>query len=120
MPSSGGIRPPDMILRCYLRRTGRDERWVAHCVDLDLWAVGKSAHDARYSLEQAIDGYVETVLDTEDKGSVLPLLRRRAPLRFVLLWHLIRLVSRFRHNGKPPLDSEPFEEPMPLRFAPAT
>lgn len=117
MPSTGGIRPPDMILRCYLRRTGRDARWVAHCIDLDLWAVGKSAHDARHSLEDAINGYVETVLDTEDEESVVPLLRRRAPLRFVALWHVIRLVSSVIHDGKPPLGSQPFEERLPLRFA---
>lgn len=114
------VRPADLVLRCYARRSGRVKtRWVAHCIDLDLWAAGDSLVEARQGLENAISGYITTVLDTDDRDSIPRLLRRRAPLRFVLLWHLIRLVHWLRHNGRSPLDSQPFEEHFPLQLAPA-
>jgi hypothetical protein len=55
---------------------------------------------------------VKTVLDTDDLESIPRLLRRRAPLGYIALWHLIKLVSEVRRNG--PLGSQPFSERIPL------
>ena len=89
--SASSLRPLDLVLRCYLRRVrGSADRWVAHCIDLDLWATGGSPEAARRSMDDAVVGYVETVLDTKDHDSIPRLLQRRAPLRYVLFWHLVR------------------------------
>lgn len=96
--AASSVRPLDLVLRCYLRRVrGSEQRWVAHCIDLDLWAAGDSPEAARRSMEDAIVGYLETVLDTQDQESIPRLLRRR--------------------DGGPPLDSQPFEEHLPFRLS---
>jgi len=116
--SASPIRPLDLVLRCYLRRVrGSANRWVAHCIDLDLWATGDSLEAARRSMDDAVVGYLETVLDTTDHDSIPRLLRRRAPLRYVLFWHFVRAVHWIRRDGGPPLDSQPFEEHLPFRLA---
>lgn len=114
------VRPADLVLRCYGRRSGRaSHRWVAHCIDLDLWAVGEDWEKTRHSLEHAIEGYLETVLETGERSSIPALLRRRAPLRFVLLWHAIRLLNLISRNSIRPLGSRSFEEPIPFHLAAA-
>ena len=106
-----------LVFRCYIRRAGRQEgRWVAHCIDLDLWASGPSAAAARSSLEDAIPSYVEAVLDTEDTDSIPQLLRRRAPWYYVLFWHLIGIWERIRQNGSTPLDGHPFDYMLPIQI----
>lgn len=118
MDERTALRPAELILRCYVRRSGRSpERWVAHCIDLDLWASAGTMEDAEKSLSDAIVGYVQTVLDTTDVESVPRLLRRRAPLRYIALWHAVRLASRVMHDGTPPLDTRPFRRLMPLKLA---
>jgi predicted RNase H-like HicB family nuclease len=115
---SSSVRPLDLVLRCYLRRVrGSEKRWVAHCIDLDLWATGDSPEAARRGMDDAVVGYVETVLDTQDRESIPQLLRRRAPLHYVLFWHLVRVARWIRRDGGPPLDSQPFEEHLPFRLA---
>lgn len=105
-------------LRCYARRSGRTpNRYLAHCIDLDIWAAGASIKDAKSSLEDAILGYARAVLDTDDTATILPLFARRAPLRFVALWHILRLLDALRSNGAWPLSPESFEEPLPVRLS---
>ncbi len=109
-----------LVLRCYVRRSGRAQgRWVAHCVDWDLWAVGASAEAAKASLEDAIKVYAQAVTNTEDRASISRLMRRRAPLRYIALWHVLRLIASLRRNGSAPLDGQSFEE-MPFDLALAT
>ncbi|MCG8588945.1 MAG: hypothetical protein MJE66_06605 [Proteobacteria bacterium] len=70
-------------------------------------------------MEDAIVSYIEAVLDTDDKSSIPALLQRRASLRYVAFWHYLRLRSKlFRGDGgRPPLDSEPFQESLPFQLA---
>lgn len=104
----------DRRLRCYLRRSGRNRgRWVAHCIDLNLWAVGDSMDAAKRSLEDAIRGYVRTVLRTKDVESIARLLNRRAPLRYVALWHFGAALVAIRETGWP-LSFQLFREPYPV------
>jgi hypothetical protein len=118
--SASSLRPLDLVLRCYLRRVrGRENRWVAHCIDVDLWATGDSLEAARHGMDDAVVGYLETVLDTKDRESIPRLLRRRAPLRYVLFWHFVRAIHGIRRDGGSPLDSQPFEEHLPVRLATA-
>lgn len=116
--SSGRVRPVDLVLRCYARRTGTNrDKWIAHCVDLDLWAAGKSFEGARESMDLAVRGYLATVFDTQDRDSIPRLIRRRAALRYLALWYVISLWSRLSRNGRRPLDTQPFEETLPWGVA---
>lgn len=104
--SPAPVRPQALVLRCYGRRAGRERsRWIAHCIDLDVWAVGGSIDEVRESLESAISGYLETVFDTEDQASIPRLLLRCAPLRYVLLGHVIRLANLLDGKWNTSLDS---------------
>lgn len=38
--------------------TGKDEVWVAHCLELDIVAQGKTAHDAQESFKRTLVGHV--------------------------------------------------------------
>ncbi|HET6303494.1 MAG TPA: hypothetical protein VFG80_01850, partial [Myxococcota bacterium] len=88
---TGGVPVDRLILRCWVRPDrGVPGRWVASCIDLDLWAVGKDPRDAQASLHDAIEGYLETVLETGESSSIAELLERRAPLRYRLAWHALR------------------------------
>lgn len=113
--SAPSLRPADLVVRCYVRRVrGSKERWVAHCIDLDLWAAGDSLDTARSGMRCAIAGYLETVLDTADQDSIPRLLRRCAPLRYRMFWQVGR-VSRQARRAL--LDIRPFEEALPFRLA---
>jgi len=103
-------------LRCYVRRSGRSDRWIAHCIDWDVWAVGSSAAKAKASLEDALRGYARVVMKSDDLASIERLLARRAPLRYVLLWHVIRGISQTT-NHRGPLGSEPFMQKL-AQFSP--
>jgi hypothetical protein len=71
---------------------------VAKCVDLTLAAEASTLGEVKRSLEDAIVGYVETVLDTDDTASIPRLLNRKGPLVDRLTWEIlfrIHLLKRF-------------------------
>lgn len=94
------VRPVDLVLRCTVRRDPqRPGRWLACCVDLDLFAVGEGPEGAARSLTQAVEGYLEAVLDPSKAGPVSHLLRRPAPLRERLYYRLLMLRGWLRGGG---------------------
>lgn len=105
-----------LTFRCYLRPDPHHPgSFVAHCIDLDLWATGKSPADAQRSLGDAIEGYLETVLDTEDQGSIPRLLRRKSPIRYRLFWRLAFAMERLTRrppNSRP----HPYEYTQPFHL----
>jgi hypothetical protein len=77
-----------VALRCYARRSGRHhQKWLAHCIDLDLWGVGESAGTAKQSLDDAIALYFEGVRGAKTDRAADVLMSRRAPARFFVLWY---------------------------------
>jgi len=119
MQSPARMSPAELVLRCYVRQSGRRRNlWVAHCVDWDLWAVGPTSEAAQSSLEDSIHGYARALFETDDESSIPRLLRRRSPLRYVVFWHLLRIVAKMTGNGRLPLGGRPFDE-MPYRLSPA-
>ena len=68
----------DLALRCYARRNG--QRWHAICTDLDIAADGESLHDAKASLAECIDLYLEAVAESPPEERPR-LLARRSPWR---------------------------------------
>jgi len=112
-----GLRIPFLIFRCYVRPDReRDEWWVAHCLDLSLSAGGRSPREARHSLSDAIEGYIETVFDTEDVGSIPRLLRRRAPLWKLVEWEIKWRLANWLSHGP----QRAYEYTPPLHLGRAT
>lgn len=113
------VRPVDLVLRCTVRRDPqRPGRWLACCVDLDLYAVGGDLEGAAHSLAQAVEGYLETVLDPSKPGPVDHLLRRRAPLRERLYYRYLVMRGWLRGGGGAG-DGRAFTDVPRLRLAQA-
>lgn len=105
------MRPEDLILRCYGYKTYQGI-WVTKCIDLALVAEDETLHGAKKSLEDAIAGYIETILDTDNKASIAELLVRKSPLSDRLHYHYIALIIRF-HEFKNKLT---FKETLPIHL----
>lgn len=87
------LHPNDLLLRCLALR--RDGYWVALCIDLDLAAQADTAAQARKLLKEQIASYVTDAVGV-DSEHAHTLLRRRAPLRYLALYHWIKLVNATR------------------------
>jgi len=106
------MKPQDLILRCY-GYEAHDGKWVAKCIDLTLVVEEDTLIDAKKSLEDAIFGYLEAVLDTDDKKSIPALIRRKSPLIDILAYHSIAFLFKI-HEFKSKLV---FEEAIPVHLA---
>lgn len=88
-----------MTRKLFCHAEGREGRWEAYCVDLDIAVTGSSFEDVRATLQDAISTYVEDALN-EEPSQARRLLARRAPwhvtahLVLKFLWH-----SLWRRSG---------------------
>ena len=121
MVDVAGVPVERLILRCWVRPDrGIPGRWVASCIELDLWAVGKDPRDAQASLHDAIQGYLETVLETGESASIAALLERRAPFRSRLAWYVLRWRAElFGPRDGPPARAGSYKDVLPFRLATA-
>jgi hypothetical protein len=108
------MRPTDLLLRCYAQQQASG-RWYAVCVDLNLDAEAPSLPEAKRSLENAILGYLETVLDTSAAESIPHLLHRPAPWKGRATYALIRTLALVRLQWRKAIA---FLEPVPVQLAP--
>jgi hypothetical protein len=76
----------------------RDGMHYAECIDLDLIAEAKTEVEAIGKLQEAMFGYVETVMEGAPQG----LIPRPSPLLHRLRYHFHRLFDR-RHTGHVPV-----------------
>ena len=67
------------MLRILLEKKGN--YWLATCLELNICAQGNSLKDVSSSIQDAIRGYLETVVNTKDKLSIPDLLNRPAPFK---------------------------------------
>lgn len=89
------LQPELQPLRYYVRRTmSENRRWVAHCIDLDVWVVGDNLENARMSLEDAIQSYIAAIYDTEVLEFIPSLLERKALFRHQLLWYMLSVIPQ--------------------------
>ena len=96
--------PQKLMLRCLALE--RSSYWVAMCIDLDLVAQADTAAQARKLLKDQIVTYVTDAL-TVDEQHANVLLKRKAPLRYRLMYHGIKLLSAHKRN-------QTYEAAMPL------
>jgi hypothetical protein len=96
--------PRDLLLRCLAME--RKSYWVAMCIDLDLTVQASTQSEAQQLLSEQISSYVGDALG-QDLAHADYLLRRRAPLRFIVLYHLLSCVSATKRLRS-------YRSPMPL------
>ena len=101
------LHPNDLLVRCLaLKRNGY---WVAMCIDLDLVAQADTAAQARKLLQGQIASYVADAVGV-DGAHAAELLHRRAPLRYLALYHFIKLVNAARPTRR----RQSYEAAMPM------
>lgn len=86
------LRPDELVLRCYGHQMG-SKKWYGVCLELNLAAEAETSKELVDKLHEMILSYIDTVLDTEDQGSIGVLLSRKAPLKDWLTYYRIRLLN---------------------------
>jgi hypothetical protein len=104
MKSKRIFHPSDLVLRCIALQ--RSQHWVAMCIDLDLVVQADTASQARKLLREQMNSYVADAV-TIDNEHAADLLERKAPLRYILLYHFIKLMHTTRRK-------QSFETALPL------
>ena len=90
------IFPPEkLVLRCYGYKFG-DKPFIGICIDLNIAVQAESQAEVRQKMNDTINSYLETVLDTDDKSSIPFLLSRRAPMRNFLAYYIIKIAMYIR------------------------
>ncbi|MCY3729169.1 MAG: hypothetical protein OXF97_09295 [Nitrospira sp.] len=106
------MRTEQLFLRCYAKQIAEGQ-WYAMCIDLNIDAEAATLQAVKFSLEDAILGYLETVTDTDNRSSLEILLRRPASLSHQLFYYFAKYVTRIHRI----VNSHAFEEPVPIRLA---
>lgn len=94
------LSPSALVLRCYGHPT-KEGRWYGVCLEFNLAAEAESPEVLKHKLKDIIVSYLDSVLDTEDRGSVPELLSRRAPMRDWITYYIIKLligIKQFPRN----------------------
>ncbi len=86
------LRPKNLILRCYGHRV-KGNKWYGVCLELNLAAEANSVKQLRKKLYGMITSYIDTVIETDDKGSIPDLLERRAPFYDWAIYYLIKILN---------------------------
>lgn len=96
------------VIRCYGRQV-RPDLWETFSIELGLAARGKSKTDAIASLEAQVDDYIAFAKE-EPPAQRDALLRRKAPLLQVLVYHSLvarnAIKSLFNNNSNTPPSSK--------------
>ncbi|MFQ6013923.1 MAG: type II toxin-antitoxin system HicB family antitoxin [Anaerolineae bacterium] len=74
--------------RCYAYRQG-EERYVAYCLDLGLIGEGKTMQEAIADLEEAMLGYLESVIELGWEKDLIP--RSARPGRWLEFYKLLAI-----------------------------
>lgn len=89
------LPPKKLLLRCLaLEKRGY---WVAICIDLDLSVQATTPAQARKLLSGQIASYVADAVSV-DVDQAEYLLSRRAPLRYVAMYYMARLINANKHR----------------------
>ncbi len=89
------ISPGDLVLRCYAQKTEK-ANLVGTCLELDISVEASNIDELKKKMSQAIESYIQVVLDTSDRDSIPVLLSRRAPLKDWILYYFFKHLHRIR------------------------
>ena len=98
------LHPNDLLLRCIALQRGN--HWVAMCIDLDLTVQADSSAQARVLLKAQIASYVTDAVSVDEEHASY-LLHRKAPLRYIAMYHFIKLVNATKKR-------QSYEATMPM------
>jgi hypothetical protein len=104
--STTAIAPKKLLLRCLAFE--RKGYWLAMCVDLDLAVQADTLPKAKRLLREQMHSYIDDVLSVDNQHAG-DLLTRKAPMRYVALYHFIKLT----HAAKRMLS---YETTMPMKL----
>jgi hypothetical protein len=91
------MRRNPFYVRCYAKLDG--DQWVAVCIDLGLAAQADTCDEVKAKLDVQINDYVFEAL-TVDRAHAADLLRRQAPLKNRLEYHLFWLMQKITPEVK--------------------
>lgn len=86
----------DLLIRCLALQEG--DHWVAICLPFDLAAQAPTLPEAKAALLAQITSYLRDALVGEDQEHAGHLLRRRAPLKYWLMYWLAGAARRLMHD----------------------
>lgn len=101
------LTPSNLLLRCYGHRVGTG-KYYGVCLELNLAAEADSVDQLKKELGSMITSYIETVMDTDDQGSIPMLFDRPAPLGDHLKYHLIKILLYIKRRRKTSFSYSPF------------
>lgn len=110
------MKPDDIIVRCYLKRDGN--LWVAICIDLCLAAQANSSKEAKEKLHAQITEHLHFAFSNPQFATQL--LKRPAPLKQRLTYHLFNFICHVRNvfkSNKKKGSGRVYEDYMPLKLA---
>ncbi|RPI79575.1 MAG: hypothetical protein EHM45_02445 [Desulfobacteraceae bacterium] len=84
-------KPKKLLLRCYGHKTEKGN-WVGICIDLNIAIEAADRALLRKKMNEAINSYLEVVLNTNDKETIPQLLFRRAPVGDWISYYLIKFI----------------------------
>ena len=99
----------DLVLRCYGERED-DGSWFAICLDLNIYARGKSAEEVKARLRTFIGEYLTEAV-TKDREHFSDLVPRSAP--FFFWWRYFRIWCYIKAH-KTARDLMKFKLPLPM------
>jgi hypothetical protein len=100
--------PQQLVLRCVAFK--EQGQWVGVCLEFNLAAQGDTFADVRQRLDAQISTYLREALAGPDREHAGYLLRRRASLRFWLMYWLAALGHRLHLRTS----TKDYESPLPL------
>jgi hypothetical protein len=81
----------EKVIRCYGFQTPSG-RWQGVCLDFNLAAEADTIDQLKNKMNDIIKSYIESVLDSTDKSSIIELLNRKAPLKDWGFYYLIKSI----------------------------
>ena len=70
--------------------------WEALCLDFNLAVEAETPEQLKAKMHDMIESYIETVLDTDDKASVVSLMMRKAPLKDWIVYYALCAIAGLR------------------------
>ena len=108
------IAPNNLVLRCYGYQIG-NKPWVGVCLNFNLAVQADTREELQQKMHEVIESYIDTVLDTNDRGSIPDLLTRRAPMGDWIIYGLIKVAVFATHLPKKFAFN--FKETIPFHLA---
>lgn len=97
MPKMGSKK--SILLRCYVRPSGHDNRYIGVCLTLNLVVEGISQREAAHKLKSLVHAYLADAVENDEYDAFVP---RRAPFRYYAEYAFCCVIEFFRMFKREP------------------